>query len=476
MTRRTKIVCTIGPATEAPERLESLIAAGMNVARLNLSHGNHQTHGEVIGNIRAIASRLGQPVAILLDLAGPKLRIGPIAGGPVALKPGQEFTLTLRNVAGSDREVSLTHPALVQDVRKGDALLLADGAIELVVEKIDEGNVHCRVIVGGEIDSHKGINVPSRTLSLPALSEKDEKDLLFGLEQGVDYIALSFIRSADEVTRIRKLVREQDCETPLIAKIEKREALADIDRIIAEVDGIMIARGDLGVEIPIERIPRVQKELIAKANRAGIPVITATQMLKSMVECTRPTRAEVTDVANAILDGSGAVMLSEETAVGRHAVGAVQIMSRIAVSTEEAFPFGTWASRFDSDEALSMQDAVARAACRMARQVKAAAIITNTQSGSTTRLVSKCRPSQPILAITPDETTYRRLALVWGAVPLLIDASGSAGALEEQSLDVARHSGFLEGRGRVVITAGLPLHVTGTTNSIRVLEFGDGVS
>ncbi len=476
MTRRTKIVCTIGPATEAPKSLESLITAGMNVARLNFSHGNHKTHGEVIRNLRTIAGRLGRPVAILLDLAGPKLRIGPIAGGPVILKPGQEFTLTLRDVAGSAREVSLTYRLLAQDVRKGDTLLLADGAIELVVEKVDEGDVRCRVVVGGELDSHKGINVPSRPLSLPALSEKDEKDLLFGLEQNVDYIAVSFVRNADEITRIRKLVRKQNCETPLIAKIEKREALADIDRIIAEVDGIMIARGDLGVEIPIEQIPRVQKELIAKANRAGIPVITATQMLKSMVECTRPTRAEVTDVANAILDGSGAVMLSEETAIGRYAVGAVQIMSRIAASTEEAFPFGTWAARFDNDDALTMQDAVARAACRMARQVKAAAIITNTQSGSTTRLVSKCRPSQPILAITPDEATYRRLALVWGAVPLLIDTSGSAEALEEKSLDVARRSGFLKGEGRVVITAGLPLHVPGTTNSIRVLEFGGGAS
>ena len=466
--RRTRIVCTIGPATSSPKPLERLIETGMDVARLNFSHGTREGHGRTIRNLRETSGRLGRPVAILQDLAGPKIRIGPIKNGPITLVSGETFTLSGREVPGDVHRVSLTYKDLPAEVLPGDRLLLSDGELELVVEETSEEEIRCRVVVGGSLSSSKGINLPDRSIRAPSLTEKDREDLAFGLEQGVDFIALSFVRTAIEVERTRSLIAESGRDTPILAKIEKREALDHIDEIIRAADGIMIARGDLGVEIPIEDVPKFQKMLIEKANQAGKPAITATQMLRSMVENPRPTRAEVTDVANAILDGTDAVMLSEETAVGRYPVKAVEMMSRIAGAAESTFPFRDWAARFEGKRSVSRQEAVVHAACQLAEEVKAAAIITCTQSGSTTRLVSKYRPSQPILAMTPDETTRRRLALTWGSVPLRIEATGSHDELERESLRIAGESGYVESGQAVVLIAGYPLHQPGITNMIKI--------
>jgi len=460
---RAKIVCTIGPATDSVAMIEALVRAGMDVARLNFSHGTHAERANTIATIREVAARCAQPIAILQDLAGPKVRTGGIAAESVQLEPGGRFTLTSRDVAGDAHEVSTTYRRLPDDVRAGDALLLSDGAIELRVTRVSDTDIVCEVVVGGVLSSGKGINLPERSLGVPFFTDKDKADLAFGLQHGVDYVGLSFVRTALEVEEARRLIRDAGCTTPLIAKSEKHEALRQLDAIIDAVDGVMVARGDLGVEIPIERVPRVQKEIIAKANEAGKPVITATQMLRSMVDNPRPTRAEVTDVANAILDGTDAVMLSEETAIGHFPVEAVRMMTKIAADVEPLVRFRDWPIA-----SHSCQEAVARAACQMAQDVGAAAIITCTQSGSTTRHVAKHRPSQPILAMTPDETTCRQLVMVWGAVPMLMAPAESQEALEEQALDLARKTGLVASGDNVIITAGLPLHVSGTTNVIKV--------
>jgi len=467
---RTKIVGTIGPATRSPEMLERLVLAGLNVARLNFSHGDRETKLEIIRDLRDVSGRLDRPVAILQDLAGPKIRIGRFADGPVELSSGQVFILTARDVPGDDREVSLVYRDLPRDVKAGDTLLLADGALHMTVEKIDGPDVVCRVEVGGELGSNKGINLPSGTVSAPILDEKDVADLRFGLEQGVDLVALSFVRTAADVRACRAVMAEAGRRVPIIAKIEQREGIANIEEILALVDGIMVARGDLGVEIPMENVPAIQKSLIARANAVGKPVITATQMLKTMVDSPRPTRAEVSDVANAILDGSDAVMLSEETAVGDHPVAAVETMARIAEAAEAGFPFREWSARFAVAERLSADEAVARAAVQMADEIGAAAIITLTRSGSTTQLVAKHRPSQPILAMTDEPETWRRLALIWGAVPMMAEPRDDLDELERDAVRLAVDCGCCRPGQTVVVTAGLPLHRTGHTNVIKIVE------
>ncbi len=466
---RTRIVCTIGPATDSPETLERLVRAGMNVARLNFSHGTREEHGRTITAVRAAAARVGRPVAVMQDLAGPKVRIGAIGSGTVTLEAGQVFTITSRSVPGDSEEVSVTYRGLPGDVSPGDVLLLSDGALELAVEETSGEDILCRVIVGGPLSSHKGINLPAGTITAPVLTEKDREDLAFGIERGVDFVALSFVRTADDVALARRAADELGRRVPLIAKIEKHEALDHVDEILESVDAMMIARGDLGVEIPIERVPRVQKMLIAKANSAAKPVITATQMLGSMVDNPRPTRAEVTDVANAILDGSDAVMLSEETAIGRYPVDAVRMMAPTAEDVESEYPFRAWDSKFEDEPSSGSEEAIAHSACRIAERTGAAAIITLTQSGSTARLVAKYRPRETILAVTPSEATYRSLSLVWGTVPLLVESSDDYDANERRAIRLALESGFVPPGGRVVITAGLPLHVPGTTNSIKVV-------
>jgi pyruvate kinase len=464
---RTKIVATIGPASQSPDVLKQLILAGMNVARLNFSHGTQSEHGEVITIIRRIARQLDRPIAILQDLAGPKIRIGEIATGAITLEPGAVFTLTNRPVPGNEREVSITYPDLPNDVQPGDCLLLNDGALELEVVETTDLDITCRVIIGGPLSSHKGINLPTRSIKAPSLTDKDREDLAFGIEHEVDYVALSFVRTAADVLEARRFMQERGSAIPLIAKVEKHEALINIDEIIQVVDGIMVARGDLGVETPLERVPLVQKMLIKKSNRAGKPVITATQMLRSMVDNPRPTRAEVTDVANAILDGTDAVMLSEETAVGKYPAEAATMMARIAEDAESGFPFDTWMPQLEVGDEKPLPEAVSHAACNLADDINAAAIVTFTQSGSTAQLVAKYRPRRPIVAPTPLEKTYRRLALIWGVVPILTEGMENTDGMIDKAFTAALKSGLVQRGQKVVIIAGVPVGVLGSTNLIK---------
>jgi len=469
---RTKIIGTIGPASHDPETLAALMDAGLNVCRLNFSHGTRDEHAELIKTIRQVAEKQGRHVAILQDLAGPKIRTGPMAPGSVTLAEGASFRLTNRDVPGNAREAGLTYPDLPRIVKPGDTLMLADGLMELTVEATDGTNVDCRVVKGGTLSGHKGINLPGRTIDAPILSDKDRADLEFGLAQGVDYIAVSFVRTAADVEEVNRIVAGAGKDTPVIAKIEKFEALDNIDAIIAAAGGIMVARGDLGVEIPLEQVPRAQKTIIAKTNAAAKPVITATQMLQSMVENPRPTRAEVTDVANAILDGTDAIMLSEETAMGRYPVQAVQVMARVAAATEKDFDFEGWTRKFKKNLTISFEAAVALSAVEMAEGIGAAAIITCTKSGSTTRLVSRHRPRQILLALTTEPGTAREMALVFGAQPLITDKVTSGDLLEELAIKAAYQAGYVKKGDAVVITAGLPFHVEGTTNLIKIARVG----
>lgn len=464
---KTKIVCTIGPASQSPQILERLIRAGMNVARLNFSHGTQLAHQNVIAAVRQIAANLNKPVAILQDLAGPKIRVGQIESGEIILKPGARFILTTRQVPGDEKEVSISYGRLPQDVRPGDTLLLSDGALELKVEKTGKKDIECKVIVGGPLSSFKGVNLPTGSIKTPNLTDKDKSDLVFGIENEVDYVALSFVRNAEDVRMARRFMKKKKCSIPVIAKIEKHEALVNIDEIISEVDGVMIARGDLGVETPLEKVPHVQKVLIRKTNQAGKPVITATQMLRSMVENPRPTRAEVADVANAILDGTDAVMLSEETAVGKYPVEAVSMMVRIAEDAELSIPSDVWTLWQEPGSERSVPEAVSFAACNLAECINAASIITFTHSGSTARLVAKYRPQRPILAPTPLVQTYRHLSLVWGVVPVLGKDIKNTDEVIDQAFKLALESGLVKRGQKVVITAGVPVGVPGTTNFIK---------
>ncbi|PIV81474.1 pyruvate kinase [bacterium CG17_big_fil_post_rev_8_21_14_2_50_64_8] len=467
---KTKIICTMGPASRDPEMLARLMEAGMNVCRLNFSHGTHEGHAAMIRDIRAVSERLGKPVAILQDLAGPKIRTGPMAAGEVELVEGAKLVLTNRDVPGDVNEVGLTYPDLPGSVQAGDIILLADGAMGLEVESSDATDIRCRVVTGGRLGSHKGINLPGRTLNAPVLGAKDRADLEFGLAQGVDFVALSFVRTARDVETAKEAIRKAGCDTPLIAKIEKFEALENIDAIIAAADGVMVARGDLGVEIPLEQVPRAQKMIIAKVNTAAKPVITATQMLKSMVEAPRPTRAEVTDVANAIYDGTDAIMLSEETAMGRYPVEAVEVMSRVAADTEQQFDYEGWTEKYaHSEHRLSYGDAVAHAAVKMAEDIEAAAILTCTRSGGTTLRVARHRPRQVVLSLTPERTTALRMALTFGAVPVYIDLAQTVEDLEKMALEKALAGGFVGPGDPVVLTAGVPFADKLATNMIKVV-------
>lgn len=465
---KTKIVCTIGPASSSKETLERLVRAGMDVARLNFSHGTQEEHRRVITLLRRISSRLGKPVAVLQDLSGPKIRIGPIRSGPVVLEPGALFTLTARKVPGDARSVSISYPAMVGEVRRGDVLLLSDGALELEVLSVEQRDIRCRVVIGGPLNSFKGINLPARTLRMPSLTAKDRDDLSFGLRSGVDYVAMSFVRTGEDIATVRRHMKRCGGYAPVIAKIEKHEALDNMDAIVEAADGLMVARGDLGVETPLEKIPRVQKTLIRKSRAAGKPVITATQMLRSMVDSPRPTRAEVTDVANAILDGTDAVMLSEETAIGKYPVESASMMARIAREAESGSEAWAGTQPVDLEPiAGSLPSAVAYAASRLAADVGAAAIITFTQSGSTARLVSRCRPGVPILALTPVETTKRQLALCRGVLPILGARMADTDAMIAAALRAALGSRLVRQGETVVITAGVPINRTGTTNLIK---------
>jgi len=465
MMRRTKIVCTIGPASDTEEMIEKLVIAGMNVARLNFSHGTHEYLHTLVRRIKSVRKKLNKPVAILQDLQGPKIRIGIIKGGAVQLMPGQEFILTSDSISGDAHRASASLKTLPHEVKSGHPILLADGNIELSVERVAPPNIYCRVVVGGMLSSHKGINLPGSEVHVDSLTEKDRKDVHVGLEWGVDAIALSFVRSATDVLSMRKMIALEGGHVPIIAKIEKHEAVSHIDSIVAVSDAIMVARGDLGVEIDLERVPLVQKQIIRKCNALGKPVITATQMLRRMVENPRPTRAEATDVANAVLDGTDAVMLSEETAAGKYPVEAVMMMDRIVRSAENNLDVAKFQHQ---PELASTRDSISRSSYYIAKEIGAAAIITPTWSGSTASQVARFRPQQLILATTPNEQALDFMSLAWGVVPIFIPQSETTEDLIRFSINAARKAGFVHSGQHVVITGGAPLHVSGSTNFIKV--------
>ncbi len=462
--RKTKIVCTIGPASDSEKTLTSLIRAGMNVARLNFSHGDYDFHGRVIRRIREIARKLGKPVAILQDLPGPKIRVGAIAGDRVRLQPKKTSTLTTRNILGNNEVISVDYKNFTKTLRKGDPILLGDGEIELEAVKIGGQDVICKVVVGGILGSHKGIHFPRTSLDLRSLTTHDKKDLAFGIEQKVDMVALSFVRSADDIVYARTEMKKHGATIPIIAKIEKHEALEQIDGILGKVDGIMVARGDLGLEIAPERIPAMQKMMIRKANHLGKPVITATQMLRSMVQNPRPTRAEVADIANAILDGTDALMLSEESATGEYPVEAVRTMAQVAEETERILE-----PRYHfADLKKTVPEAISFAAVSLARDLHVKAFLIPTSSGSTARMIARYRPIQPIVAISPEPTTIKNLCLVWGVYPVTVNDFQSTDIMLRVAQRKALELGFAKPGDLVAITAGLPLQQAGTTNMITV--------
>lgn len=470
---RTKIVCTIGPASCEPERLRQLMQTGMDVARLNFSHGDRAIHAENIERIRAAAVEVGKPVAILADLQGPKLRVGEMAGKGVPLSEGAQVTLTTDDVVGRGPEaLPVQYKTLPRLVKPGDAILLDDGLMELRVLSTSETTIQCQVIGGGILKSNKGINLPHAPLDIPAITAKDRQDLAFALEQQVDWVALSFVRAAEEVMGLKQLIRflsPTGESVPVIAKIEKPEALDHIDAIIDVADGIMVARGDLGIEIPPEEVPLAQKRIIQKCNQDGVPVITATQMLESMIQNPRPTRAEASDVANAILDGTDAIMLSGETSVGSHPVEAVRTMVRIAEEVEahksEVFvcPLRTPGTR----DTHTVADAMTHAARETAHDLNAAAIITPTASGYTACLMSRYRPRSPIIAVTPSARVQRQLMLYWGVTPLLAPRTDNTDEMIAYAVQAARDHGLVKGGDTVVITAGAAGTAPGTTNLMK---------
>ncbi len=465
--RKTKIVCTIGPASQSPKVLEALIQGGMNVARLNFSHGTHEEHLRKIETIRKISDRLKQPVAILQDLGGPKIRIGVVKEGGVELKKGKEFRLTNKVLIGDETRATVTYSVLPGEVKAGDRILLADGTIELQVLESDGKNIRCRVVVGGMLSSHKGMNFPTRTPLTSAFTEKDHRDLLFGIQQGVDLVGLSYVQNGVDIEKVKKILKKESANIPIIAKIERKEALENIDAILMASDGIMVARGDLGLETPIEKIPNVQKRLIRKANAFGKPVITATQMLRSMVDHTQPTRAEVTDVVNAIYDGTDAIMLSEETASGQFPVEAFGMMAKIAQSAEEEFPHALFLKK-ETSQRMSLQQAITYNASLLAEEVGAKVIVTPTESGSTARWVSKYRPRQPILALSRHLSTLRQLNLCWGVHAVLASQWKDTDEVLERSKKIPKELELASKGDKIIIVAGVPISVGGTTNLIKV--------
>ncbi|MGD1920819.1 MAG: pyruvate kinase [Pleurocapsa sp.] len=463
--RRTKIVATVGPATLKPDTLRQLIKAGATTLRINFSHGTQQDHQKAIRLIRQTAFELDQPVGILQDLQGPKIRLGKYASGKINLKKGDRYTLTSRPVECNQEIGYVSYDKLAAEVPENATILLDDGKVEMQVEKIDKANqdLHCRVVVGGDLSSNKGVNFPGVYLSVKALTDKDREDLMFGLDQGVDWIALSFVRNPQDILEIKDLISSAGKSIPIIAKIELHEAIQLMDAILSLCDGVMVARGDLGVELPAEDVPILQKRLIATANKLGIPIITATQMLDSMVNNPRPTRAEVSDVANAILDGTDAVMLSNETAVGNYPVEAVETMATIACRIEQEQQTNNL-----KRTKRSITHAISAAVGQIASQLDAAAIMTLTKTGSTARNVSKFRPKTPILAITPHVYVSRRLQLVWGVKPLLVLDLASATQTFQAAINVAQEKNWLSAGDLVVMTAGTLQGVAGSTDLIKV--------
>lgn len=471
--RKTKIICTIGPASEDVNILIKLIDNGMNVARLNFSHGRHEEHKIRIENIRQAALATGRPIAIMLDTKGPEIRTGTLAKGKIKLQGGQEFTLTSRDVPGDENLVQITYAALPQEVRPKDAILLADGLINLQVKRCNETDIVCQVINGGELGERKGVNVPGVRIQLPFLSDKDRQDISFGIDNQVDIIAASFVRKAEDILEIRRILEEKDANIFIIAKIESQEGVDNLEDITKVADGVMVARGDLGVEIPVEEVPLVQKAIIEKCAQTGKVVIIATQMLDSMIVNPRPTRAEVSDVANAIFDGADAIMLSGETAAGQYPVEVVETMARIARRAEQALPYQELLRKKRLQGSLTVTDAISYATCATAMNLGASAIVTATRSGYTARMVAKYRPQAQIVAATPDEAVLKTLALVWGVYPVLIKDVEGTDALLDESINAALEEGCIKKGDLIVLTAGVPTGLSGETNLLKVHIVGD---
>lgn len=472
--RRTKIVCTLGPSTDKDDILETLVREGMDVARFNFSHGTHPEQKERLDKLKEIRERLNKPVAALLDTKGPEIRIRTFAEGRVELEEGQPFTLTPDDIEGTKEKVSVTYEDLYRDVKVGGRVLIDDGLIELEVTAVEGKDVHCVVKNGGTVSNRKGINLPGVEVSMPFISEKDREDILFGIREGFDFIAASFTRTAEDVEEIRTLLRENGGERiNIIAKIENQQGVNNIDSIIEAADGIMIARGDMGVEIPLEEVPVIQKKLISKVYHVGKQVITATQMLDSMMKNPRPTRAETTDVANAIYQGTSAIMLSGETAAGKYPVEALRTMVKIAVRTESDMPYSQLFSVREKEGKPDMTTAISHATCMTAIDLDAKAIITVSKSGHTARMISKYRPGCQIVGCSPDEHTCRQLNLSWGVFPVYIKEEYSMEILFLHATEAAERMGYVEEGDVVVLTAGVPLGRAGNTNLIKTTVVGE---
>jgi pyruvate kinase len=473
MRRKTKIVCTLGPASSDYDTLKAMAEAGMDVVRLNFSHGDHATHQNYIRTVRQVSADLKRPIAILQDLQGPKIRVGEMQNG-VVLKEGEKTTITMDDVIGTAERFSSTYKGLAQDVKAKDAILLNDGLLKLQVDEVSGEDIHCTVIYGGELKSHKGINLSTGSISAPALTDKDKADLMFGLSQDVDYVALSFVRAASDLEQVREIVKSSGKSTHIIAKVERHEAVKEMDSIVAASDAVMVARGDLGVEMLLEQVPRIQKTLIDTCHSYQKSVITATQMLESMIQNPRPTRAEVSDVANAILEGTDAIMLSGETSVGRYPVEAVKTMASIAETTEARLAASSMFINGKREHTIS--NAVGYAACQLAQNINAKAIICFTEHGFTARILSKYRQHIPVVAVTPTEEVQRRLTLYWGVQSLQLQEVHNTDAMIILAEQAAVQHGFVTKGDIVVMIAGLPLAITGVTNLIKAHRIGEQVA
>ena len=471
--RKTKIICTLGPSTDKDGVLRELIANGMNVARFNFSHGSHEEHKGRLELLKSLREELGKPVAALLDTKGPEIRLKDFKNGTEMLEAGQTFTLTTRDVEGTKEICSITYKDLPQDVAPGGTIMLDDGLIKLQIQTVNDTDIVCTVLNNGKIKNKKGVNVPGVHLSMPYMSQRDKDDIIFGIEQGFDFIAASFVRTAQDVYEIRNLLNEYDSNIRIIAKIENREGVNNIDSILAAADAVMVARGDLGVEIDFTELPGIQKNIIERSFSFGKPIVTATQMLDSMMVNPRPTRAEISDVANAIYDGTSAIMLSGETAAGAYPVEALKTMSAIAERTETENHARVEYLTEATNGKISVSDATAHAACLTAKDVNAAAIVTVSESGTTARLLSKYRPQQPIIACVMKEQVQRQLSLSWGITSLMMPLAHSTDELIEMSTALAKENGFLHNGELAVVTAGVPVGISGTTNMIKIHMVGN---
>ena len=468
--RKTKIICTIGPSSESEEKLKELMLAGMNVARFNFSHGTHEEHKEKFDRVIKVSNELGLPVATLLDTKGPEIRLKDIEGGRTELVSGQKFILTTDEILGNHEKAAITYKNLKDDIDVGTTILIDDGLIEMVVDEIDETDIICTVVNGGPISNHKGVNVPGAALSMPYISDVDRSDIMFGCDMGYDFIATSFVRCREDILEVRKILDEHNSHMKIIAKIENMQGIRNLEDILTVSDGIMVARGDMGVEIPMEEVPVIQKRMIKMAEAQGKHVITATQMLESMIKNPRPTRAEATDIANAIYDGTTAIMLSGESAAGLYPVEAVKTMAKIAERTEQDIDYNGRMRGRDNIDGFDVTTAISHATCTTAMDLKAAAIITVTISGFTAGMISRYKPSCPIIACSVSPRVCRQLNLSWGVIPIWIARENTADDLFEEAVRAAEKAGYIKKGNKVVLTAGVPLGVSGKTNMLRVVE------